>query len=294
MKIVNSDTVSVKTMKIDKYVVESVIAARFQQASVLTGIDTESNKKVVVKLLGSNPIDSEEETFEREVFALQHIPYHPNVVGLYDLVNAPSAIILPFLGDDSLENIIDTKGKLPISECKRISQGVLRGLSHIHSHGIVHRDMKPGNIMITPEPVIIDFGASYHIAIDYLDELGMIIGTPTYTSPEMAMSEAIDKSTQDIYSLGITLFEMLTGDVPFKSASSFEALRKHIVSSVPSPTDIDSSIPVEFSDIVLRATAKEPADRYQSAGEMYHEISKVPKRRKPAFAMNAVRLPRQF
>jgi serine/threonine-protein kinase len=261
-------------LKIGPYAVEYEISDSMQQ--VLKGYDPEEHAHVAIKL--ANPdSELEKKAFTRETKALLELPEHPNIVPLYDIVWPKHAIILPYLKGRTLKAIIESRGAMSIPESKKNLHGILAGLSTMHTHEFTHRDIKPENIMINNDGAhLLDFGLTYHPDLDHLEEEDEILGTPHYMSPEMCIGSNNMDHRQDIYSLGVMMFEMLTGVPPYTGRKVMDVIQQHFNSRVPAPSDINRNVPTELSDIVVRATMKDPRQRYMYAEEMALDLAQVP------------------
>ena len=178
-------------------------------------------------------------------------------------------ITMEFVNGEDVKSSIQRFGQLPISKSIILMKQICDGMAAAHELGIVHRDLKPRNIMIDPDgnAKIMDFGIARTLKTEGITRKGMAVGTPEYVSPEQVEGKPADQRS-DIYSLGITLFEMVTGRVPFKGDSTLATAVMHKTESPPHPTEINPSIPELLSRIILKCLEKNPAQRYQSAGEL--------------------------
>jgi hypothetical protein len=166
--------------------------------------------------------------------------------------------------------------RMPLTEIVQILGDVLRGLAYAHGEGLIHRDLKPANIMLNGkgQAVLTDFGIAQIIGSTQHTASGALMGTLNYMAPEQGLKNQCDRRS-DIYSLGIVLFEMLTGYTPFDADTPLAILMKHLNDPLPLPTEIDPSLPVELERIVLKALAKDPNDRFQSADEMAEALQQA-------------------
>ena len=147
---------------------------------------------------------------------------------------------------------------------------IARALAYAHKRGVIHRDIKPSNVLISDEgwPVLADFGlAQMAQASARLTESGVGMGTPTYMSPEQGQGDRVDHRT-DIYSFGIMLYELVTGEAPFRADTPMAVVIKHLTAPMPMPSQVNPNIPPEVETLILKATAKNPDDRFQSAEEL--------------------------
>jgi eukaryotic-like serine/threonine-protein kinase len=206
---------------------------------------------------------------------------HPNILPLYDSGEAGGFLfyVMPFVEGETLAELLAREQQLPLPQAVQIAQEVAEALSLAHSHGIVHRDIKPQNIMLSRgHAMVADFGIARAIAeagAGKLTETGIAIGTPVYMSPEQASaSEHIDART-DVYSLGCVLYEMLVGQPPFTGSTAQAILARHTLEAVPAPHIVRHSIPPDLEHIVLCALEKSPADRFHTAAEFADALRAV-------------------
>ena len=193
---------------------------------------------------------------------------HPNIVTIYDVgKNGDIAYIaMEFLEGYELRNIINENGSLPISQVLDIVAQVAQGLSYAHEHDIVHRDVKPSNVMVVRDGhiKITDFGIARMPYSAVQTQTGMVLGSPKYMSPEQVMGKSIDQRS-DIFSLGVMLYEMLTGQSPF-NGDNVNAIMYQTLNAIPSPPNsLNPEVPEMIDFIVAKALAKKMEDRYQSA-----------------------------
>lgn len=228
---------------------------------------------VAVKVLDPAYITDDSEVlarFRREARAVAALR-HPNILTVYDYGEEEGLayIVMEYVEGGTLKDQL--RGE-PF-ECQRavsLSIGVGRALAFAHDQGIVHRDVKPANILLPRDdwPLLADFGlAKLQQARRALTQAGMILGTPDYTSPEQALGETADHRV-DIYALGVVLYEMVTGELPFKAEKAFDVLLMHINEPPPRPRDLVSDIPELVEEIILKALAKTPDERYSTMKEM--------------------------
>ncbi len=236
------------------------------------------DKRVALKLLHSDVTANPEAMvrFQREAMAASTIG-HENIVQIDDcgrLADGQIYLTMEYLEGAALNDLLAQR-QLPIREVLEFAIQTCHGLAAAHSKGIIHRDMKPENIFWVEELArvkILDFGIAKIIRSDSetnLTKTGTIFGTPNYMAPEQALGKAIDHRV-DIYAMGVILFEMVTGQLPFRSDSFVAILTQHVTEPPPSPKEIagEREVPQELERIILRTLAKDPADRYQSMGEL--------------------------
>ena len=202
---------------------------------------------------------------------------HPNIVKIYDFgqINEDYFISLDYCEGDDLHSILRNKGIFSIESIVNIAQQIGKGLSYAHKNGVIHRDIKPHNIILTKggEIKITDFGLASMKGQQIIDREESISGTPHYMSPEQILREKIDHRI-DIYSTGVTLFHLITGDVPFKGKRS-EVFRQHILEPVPPIKKIRPEVPDTIVRIVETCMEKKPDDRYEDAQEIANEAKKI-------------------
>src|SRR5205085_2046590 len=192
---------------------------------------------------------------------------HPNIVSIYDRGEAEGTyyIAMEYLEGRTLKELIVTKGPTPIHVAIDYTRQMLAALGFAHKNGIVHRDIKPHNVVVGPDGrlKVTDFGIARSGA-SQMTEAGSIIGTAQYLSPEQARGAPVDQRS-DLYSVGIVLYEMLTGSVPFTGDTPLEIAMKHLSGVPEPPSKRRPEIPRDLDYVVLRALAKNPHDRYESA-----------------------------
>ncbi|MEG0373001.1 MAG: Stk1 family PASTA domain-containing Ser/Thr kinase [Enterococcus sp.] len=213
--------------------------------------------------------------FQREALAATEL-VHPNIVGVYDVdeESGMQYLVMEYVKGMDLKRFIQTKHPISYSKIVDIMQQVLSAVSLAHAHGIIHRDLKPQNILMDQEDVvkIADFGIAIALSETSLTQTNSMLGSVHYLSPEQARGGMATKQS-DIYALGIILYEMLTGNVPFDGESAVTIALKHFQDKMPSVKSFDPEVPQALENIVMHATAKEPADRYKTAEEMAEDLS---------------------
>ncbi len=220
------------------------------------------------------------ERFLREIQITAKLQ-HPNILPLYDSGEVEGFLfyVMPFVEGESLADLLGREPQLPLEQAVQIAREVAEALSVAHSHGIVHRDIKPQNILLTGgHAVVADFGIARAIAeagADKLTQTGMAVGTPAYMSPEQASgTEHIDART-DLYSLGCVLYEMLVGQPPFTGSTAQAIMARHSMEDVPALHIVRHSIPPDLEQIVLCSLEKSPADRFHTAAEFADALRAV-------------------
>ena len=247
---------------------------------VYKGYDLLDEKPVAIKILKEEYAGNEEflRRFKNESKAIA-VFNHPNIVRVYDVCfGKVQAIVMEYIDGITLKEFLERKGALSWNEALYFAVQILRALQHAHGKGVVHRDIKPQNIMLLPDGTIkvMDFGIA-RFARGEVRTLGdKAIGSVHYISPEQAKGEG-GEDRSDIYSVGVMLFEMLTGQLPFEADSPISVAIKQISSKPQSPREINPDIPEGLESITLRAMEKDPTRRYQSAAEMIADIEEFKK-----------------
>ena len=240
--------------------------------------DTEVKEKMALKLLHPD-IATDERTIERfrNELKLARGISHRNVCRMYDLGREEGTyyITMEYISGEDLKSLIHRIGALPVGKAVSIGKQIAEGLSEAHRLGVVHRDLKPGNIMIDREgnARIMDFGIARSLAARGITGAGIMIGTPEYMSPEQVDGKESDPRS-DIYSLGIILFEMLTGHLPFEGDTPLSVAVKQKSERPPDPRSINAQIPEELGRIILKCLEKPKEKRYQSADEVLAALAK--------------------
>jgi len=247
-------------------------------ADVWLAEDQELGRKVAIKMLHERYANDVQfvERFRREATHAAGLS-HPNVVAIHDRGEAEGSyfIVMEYVEGRTLKELIVTRGMCPIPVAISYTRQVLAALRYAHRNGIVHRDIKPHNVLVDNEGrvKVADFGIA-RAGSSQMTEAGSIIGTAQYLSPEQARGAPVDQ-TSDLYSTGIVLYELLTGGVPFNGETPVEIAMKHL-SQVPAPPSSHRpEIPRDLDYVALRALAKDPADRYHSAEEMDSDLERI-------------------
>jgi serine/threonine protein kinase/Tfp pilus assembly protein PilF len=243
--------------------------------------DTEVQEKMALKLLHSD-ISADERTIERfrNELKLARAISHRNVCRMFDLGREEGTyyITMEYVSGEDLKSLIHRIGALPVGKAVSIGRQVCEGLSEAHRLGVVHRDLKPQNVMIDREgnARIMDFGIARSLTARGITGAGVMIGTPEYMSPEQVDGKEADKRS-DIYSLGIILFEMLTGHLPFEGDTPLSVAVKQKSERPPDPRTINAQIPDELGRIILKCLEKSKENRFQSADELLKELANLEK-----------------
>ena len=242
-------------------------------------LDKKLKEEVALKLIKPE-IASDKETIERfsNELKLARKIAHRNVGKMYELMEDAGThfITMEYVSGQDLRGLIRQTGQLTAGKALAVARQVCEGLAEAHRLGIVHRDLKPGNIIIDREgnAKIMDFGIARSVSVKSITGAGVMIGTPEYMSPEQVEGKEVD-CRSDIYSLGVILYEMLTGRVPFEGDTSLIVALKQKTEPPPDPSKITPHIPEDLSLIVLHCLEKSKEKRYQSAEELLGELARI-------------------
>jgi tRNA A-37 threonylcarbamoyl transferase component Bud32 len=254
-------------------------------AEVFVAYDKRLKREIAVKTIRGDLVASTNllDRFQREAEAVAKLR-HPNVMPIYSVGEGEGLAFytMPLIEGDSLAEVVQREGRLPVGEAVRILRDSAHALHAAHRAGIVHRDIKPENIMLEgPERsvVVMDFGIAKTTSSEGdekgLTGTGMLVGTPQYMSPEQATGERSIDHRSDQYSLAMVGYRMLTGQLPFEHESVQTLLFKTVTETPPTPTKIASDVPTEVSDVVMRGLAKDPEHRFPNMGEFAAAIGGV-------------------
>ena len=247
-------------------------------ANVYLAEDEVLGRRVAIKILNDRHAGDDQfvERFRREAKNAASLSL-PNIVSIYDRGEAEGTyyIAMEYLDGRSLKELIVARGPAPIHLAVDYARQILAAIRFAHRHGIVHRDIKPHNVLVDGEGrlKVTDFGIA-RAGVSQMTEAGSIIGTAQYLSPEQAKGAPVDQ-TSDLYSVGVVLYELLTGVVPFSGDTPVEIAMKHL-SSVPEPPSAKrADVPRDLDLVVMRALAKDQSERYQSAEEMDADLRRI-------------------
>ena len=245
-------------------------------ADVFLAIDTILNRQVAIKILRSELCTDAISIlrFEREAQAATALS-HPNIVEIYDVgeYKGHHYIVMEYVPGKTLKSIIRDRGGLVLEEAIDISKQLCSATQEAHNRGIIHRDIKPQNVIVKSDGSIkiLDFGIALAKGSMQITQANNVMGSVHYLAPELAKGEPATVQS-DIYALGIVLYEMLTGDVPFKAENAVQVAIMQMRNTIPSPRSINPSIPQSVENIILKATSKDPALRYRTCTEMLDDL----------------------
>ena len=254
----------------ERYRVENMIG-RGGMATVYGAWDLKHDRRVAIKVLSPDLASAlGAERFIREIKTAARLS-HPNILAVFDSGSIGELLyyVMPFVAGESLRDKLDREKQLPIDNAIEITCDVASALGYAHSNSVIHRDVKPENILLQDGHVLVaDFGIARgeERTDERLTGTGMSLGTAAYMAPEQAAGEKVD-GRSDIYALGCTLYEMLAGNPPFTGANAMALMARHTLEPVPSIRIVRSSVPEELEDAIMVAMAKVPADRFQTMEE---------------------------
>ena len=265
---------------------DNMIAGRYEVVShigqggladVFLAVDTILNRQVAIKILRAD-LSSDTVSilrFEREAQAAASLA-HPNIVEIYDVGEYKDHhyIVMEYIAGKTLKQVIRSRGPLVNEEAVDIMKQLCSAVAEAHSRGIIHRDIKPQNVIVKADGSlkILDFGIATALGSVQLTQANNVMGSVHYLAPELAKGEPASFQS-DIYALGIVLYEMLSGDVPYKADQAVQVALKHMREPMPSVRAINSTVPQSLENIITRCTAKDPSLRYPNAEEMLVDVS---------------------
>jgi eukaryotic-like serine/threonine-protein kinase len=282
----------------ERYRLEELIATG-GMGSVYRALDQHLGRPVAIKVLKRSLADEPMflERFRREARAAGAIN-HPNVARVFDYGERGSEpfIVMELVEGETLAERIDRQGRLPWREAFAIAEQVARALAAAHAHGVVHRDVKPANILLdaSGHVKVSDFGIARAARATTLTRPGMVLGSPNYVAPEQAQGNPVAPAA-DLYSLGCVLFEAVTGSTPYQGPNAVAIATQHVSADVPDPRGLVPDLPAEAAELVMRSLRKDPAARFPSGSAMAEALAAVaaqgqaPRRDDPTVAMPAVR-----
>ncbi|HZL86214.1 MAG TPA: protein kinase [Candidatus Krumholzibacteria bacterium] len=252
--------------------------------------DRELERDVSLKLISSemdeNPLV--QESFKREI-QLSSIVTHRNVLRVYDLGESEGVkfLTMQYVDGEDLAHLLRREGPLPVDRAVGIFLQICEGVAAAHEQGVLHRDLKPQNVMVDQagHAYVTDFGLARSSHQSSLAASGAVMGTPDYMSPEQVRGQQVDSRT-DIYALGVMFFQMLIGKLPFQGASSYEVMMQRVQHEAPSVRALNPEVPERFAKLVQKCLSMNPEDRYRSVQEVVADLA-MAKPRKPNTAKKA-------
>lgn len=258
-----------------RYVIKKLIGEG-GMANVYLGYDTILERDVAVKVLRGDLSDDEKfiRRFKREAQSASLLS-HPNIVQIYDVGEDDGNfyIVMEYVNGSTLKQLIKKRGHLSIPEVIDITGQLTDGLAHAHDSYIIHRDIKPQNIMILDDGMvkITDFGIAMALNASELTQTNSVMGSVHYLPPEQAAGKG-STIKSDIYSIGILMYEMLAGTMPFRGETAVEIALKHIKEPMPSVRKVNPKVTQSLENVILKATAKNPKNRYNNVRELYDDL----------------------
>jgi hypothetical protein len=245
-------------------------------SSVYRAHDRLLERKVALKILHDVHGADEEtiERFRREARSVAQLS-HPSIVTVIDRGedDGRQFIVFEYVAGENLKRLIEREGPLPVRRALELTIEIGRALAFAHGNGLVHRDVKPQNVLLNGDgqPKVTDFGIARSIDVDGMTRTGTVLGTSNYIAPEQAGGQPVSELT-DVYSLGVVLYELLTGDVPFDGENFVTVALRHVNEPAPRVIDGRHDVPLRVSNAVERAMAKDPADRFASMADFVSEL----------------------
>jgi serine/threonine protein kinase len=262
--------------QLDQYRIENVVATS-GMATVFRAADTRTGQQVAIKVphpeIESDPAMFDRFVREEEIGTRLD---HPGVMKVFPNPDRSQVyMVMEWIEGRLLRQIMNEEKKLPAARATKLTTAICNALEYIHAHGVVHRDLKPENIMVDADDNIrlIDFGIAGNAGARRLTfaNLSQNLGTPDYISPEQVRGKRGD-ARSDIYSLGIMLYEMLTGAIPFSGPNAFAVMNDRLLNQPKPPTVVDPGITPQMQEIIYRAIEREPKNRYPSAREFAYDL----------------------
>src|SRR5437868_9550951 len=260
----------------DRYELEELVGSG-GMSTVFRARDQQLGRRVAIKILHERYGDDPEyvERFRREARAVARLS-HPNIVTVIDrgADDGRQYIVFEHVDGENLKELVVRSGRLPVRRALELALAVADGLAFAHDHGLVHRDVKPQNVLLSREGEVkvTDFGIARSLHMDHgVTQTGTVLGTGEYLAPEQASGKPVSPAT-DVYSLGVVLWELLAGEVPFKGDNFVAVALRHVNEPVPHLRDVRPDVSPRLAAAVERALAKDPASRFPSMGALAKEL----------------------
>ena len=260
----------------ERYELEEVVG-HGGMSTVYKAHDSLLERNVALKVLHQQYNEDEDfvERFKREARSVAQLQ-HPNIVTVIDRGEEAGRqyIVFEFIDGENLKELVVRKGRLGLRDALEVAHEVARGLAFAHDHGLVHRDVKPQNVLLNGDghAKVTDFGIARSLDVDHgVTQPGTILGTSNYIAPEQASGQPVDAHT-DVYSLGIVMYEMLTGELPFPGESFVAIAMKHIQEPSPNVLDVRGDLPLRVAEMIDRALEKDPEHRFPTMDAFAAEI----------------------
>src|SRR3954453_11569866 len=260
----------------DRYELEELVGTG-GMSSVFRAHDRQLERDVAINTLHQHYADDPEylERFRREARAVARLS-HPNIVTVIDRGEEKGRqfIVFEYVDGENLKELVDRTGRLPIRRAIELALQIARGLAFAHQQGLVHRDVKPQNVLLNGDgqAKVTDFGIARSLDVQHgMTQTGTVLGTSDYIAPEQAQGQRVDEHT-DVYSLGVVLYELLTSEVPFPGENFVALAMRHINEEPPSVRDKRPDVSPRLEAAVHRAMAKDAADRFPTMVDFCHEL----------------------
>jgi serine/threonine-protein kinase len=261
----------------DRYELEELVGTG-GMSSVYRANDRMLDRKVALKVLHQHYTDDEEyvERFRREARSVAQLS-HPNIVTVIDRGEADGRqfIVFEYVDGDNLKAVVNSNGAMPVETAVSLAHQIARALAFAHEHGLVHRDVKPQNVLLNGDgrAKVTDFGIARSLDVQHgMTQTGTVLGTSDYIAPEQAQGQQVSVQT-DVYSLGVVLYELLTGEVPFAGENFVAVAMRHINEAAPSVRERRPDVPPRLDAALQRAMAKDPRDRFPSMDAFCSELA---------------------
>src|SRR4051794_27478659 len=260
----------------DRYELEELVGTG-GMSSVFRAHDRLLDRKVALKILHEQYTQDDDyvERFRREARAVAALS-HPNIVTVIDRGEHEGRqfIVFEYVAGENLKRLIERRGPAPVTTALELGMQIARGLSFAHQQGLVHRDVKPQNVLLNGDgqAKVTDFGIARSLDVQHgMTQTGTVLGTSDYIAPEQAQGQRVDEHT-DVYSLGVVLYELLTSEVPFPGENFVAVAMRHINEPPPPIRDKRPDVPPRVEAAIQRAMAKEPSDRFRTMADLCDEL----------------------